>query len=360
MAGLKFPPPRQLEHQETLDTLDQFKSQFRLFYKRSDETKEFFAQGARWNSTQANYGLQGGTNEDRAARSDNLEMLLTQVAAHLPFPYLTQKLVKDTKNFEDVWSIIYSHYGVKPSQSSFIQYAQLRKKADETPMTFYERLSHHARAHLAPAGAILDGTANAAADTFSLSLKNHITLDWLRLLDPRLLDIVQTEYGTELKSGTQLAALVPKIAHNLDSLLKRHSKPNGNGNGESVNLVKEESPDDTTETSETILYLNSSGNWVRGGFTRGRGNRGNGNYRGSNRGGYGRASFSNDSAKSRYCPNCKTLGAQLGLNVNYGHFPYDCPRKRAAINLVRGEELDFQEEENKGEEYTEHESENNL
>ena len=127
-------------------------------------------------------------------------------------------------------------------------------------MTFFERLSHHARAHLAPAGATLDGAANAVADTFSLSMKNHITLDWLRLLDPRLLDIVQTEYGIELKSGTQLAALVPKIAHNLDSLLKRHSK--SNGNGESINLVKEEYSDDTSESSETILYLHSSGNWV--------------------------------------------------------------------------------------------------
>ena len=37
MASFKIPPPRALQHNETLSSLDQFKTSFQLFYKRSKD-----------------------------------------------------------------------------------------------------------------------------------------------------------------------------------------------------------------------------------------------------------------------------------------------------------------------------------
>ena len=67
----------------------------------------------------------------------------------------------------------------------------------------------------------------------TISLMNHVALQWLwlRKIDPKLVNIIRTEYSSELRRGDQLSALVPIIAPNIDSLLMRHS-------GESVNRVE--------------------------------------------------------------------------------------------------------------------------
>ena len=52
---------------------------------------------------------------------------------------------------------------------------------------------------------------------------NMVALNWLRKIDPSLTQIIRTEYSTKLKSGTQLAQLVPTIAPNVDNLLSRYS-----------------------------------------------------------------------------------------------------------------------------------------
>ena len=354
--AMKLPPPRQLGQKETLDSLDQWKNQFRIFYKRDETLTEFFRPGARWNSTQLSYGL---TGEEAQTRADNLELLLNQVGSHLPFPYLNQRIVKDTKNFTDVWTIIYNHFGCKPSQSSFLQYGLLKKRQDETPLTYYERLCHHARAHLAPAGAKVNDQTNTNADTFTISLQNHIALDWIKNLDPDLLGIVQTEFETELKSGTQLAELVHTIAHSLDSLLKRNS-------GASANLLTTDVEDSSINYVQGSNYRgngkNSSRGQYRGGNNwRGRSNRGRGFSGNNSSTTFGNTSSSasgNNSSnfgKTMYCPNCKFLGSQLNLSVNYNHYPGDCPRKRSAINLVLGEERSLLEQED----YEDHDEEGN-
>ena len=225
--------------------------------------------------------------------------------------------------------------GVEPTQISFLQYAQIKKKQDESPLTFYERICHHARAHLAPVGATRNGERNTEADSFTISHENHVALDWIRLLDPNLMDIVQTEFSTELKEGTQLCELVLKIAHNFPSLLKR-------GSGQATNLVQA----GTDHDQSNVMYVPGSNNYgYRGASSRGRPRpgfqqnrfRGFPNSRGNSNG--------TNSGRTLYCPNCKFLGSQLNLSVNYNHFPGDCPRKRAGINLLRGEEEEILNEE---------------
>ena len=56
----------------------------------------------------------------------------------------------------------------------------------------------------------------------SISLMNLVALQWLRKSHPQLIEIVRTEYSTELRRGDQLAALVPRIAPNVESLLTSH------------------------------------------------------------------------------------------------------------------------------------------
>ena len=184
MASFKIPPPRALTHNETLASLDQFQTAFKLFYKRSPDVKQFFRAGATWDPDQDNYGLEDDADEDGGLtaedKADNLELLLSQLGNHLPFPFLTPKFVKETRSLADCWNILYTHYGVQPNQQSFLHYTKLQKKSDESPLTFFERLCHHARSHLAPRGATANGITNDQPDTMSISILNHISHDWLK------------------------------------------------------------------------------------------------------------------------------------------------------------------------------------
>ena len=96
MSDIKCPPPRQLQHDETLASLEQFKNSFMLFYKRSKDLKELFRPGASWDPNRQHYGLTDTTVEGRVTvpaeeKADNLELVLTQLGSHLPFPFLTPK-----------------------------------------------------------------------------------------------------------------------------------------------------------------------------------------------------------------------------------------------------------------------------
>ena len=60
----------------------------------------------------------------------------------------------------------------------------------------------------------------------SISIMIFVALQWLRKSNNDLIKIVKTLYATQLRSGQQLAALVPRIAPNIDSLLARYSSAN--------------------------------------------------------------------------------------------------------------------------------------
>ena len=116
---------------------------------------------------------------------------------------------------------------------------------------------------------------NAEPDKLTISIQNYIALDWLKALD--LVEAVETEFSKELKAGTQLAALVPRIAHQVSSLKRRQGATN-------VNHVADDGGSDAPE-QQNVMYLGGSnqrgGNWHRRGprgHTPGPGQRGGRGY----------------------------------------------------------------------------------
>ena len=68
--------------------------------------------------------------------------------------------------------------------------------------------------------------------------------------------------------------------------------------------------------------------------------RGRSNYRGSSN---FRGSF-NRPASNTFCPGCNYLAKELHLNVDFNHFPSQCPRKRSVLRLLKIEEANLDEE----------------
>ena len=147
--NLRVAPPRPFTQNETHDSLTQHKFLFNNFYRKDKDFKPILKSTFHWDSRRDHYGV-------TADQSDELETLLGNICSLLPFPYLTSRILKETTRWSDVWDIIFSHYQAKPSQDTNLDFISLKLNRDEkeTYQTFYERLCHHQRTHLAPSGAV--------------------------------------------------------------------------------------------------------------------------------------------------------------------------------------------------------------
>ena len=319
---VRNPPPRMLTPTETLQTLNHWKTSFRTYYRRDSFYKGFLLPNAQWDPAAENYGQTDdvqGADIVRAAvdKAGDLEDFLNNLAGYLPFPYLTEKIVKGSKKLQDVWDTIYDHYGVNISSESLLDYVSLKQISGETYRQFFDRLLSHARLHLPKANVTVDGvTTGADGEKMTVSLMNFVAMDWLNKINPHLIEIVKTEYSRELRDNTQVIELVPRIANNIDAMLSRHDIVGG---VEKIVLDEDDLPVDKV-------------NRVR----RGRG-RGGFSFRGRS----GAVGGKNFSRSKPFCPECHLLGRKLQLDVNYSHTPGDCPRPGAAINMVLAEEEDF-------------------
>ena len=313
---VKIPPPRHLNQIESLDSLNHWKTIFRNYFRRDSIFKQFLSSTSTWDPTQANYGLAAVGDVPPEDRKDSLVDFLSHLAGFLPHSYLTSKLVENTTKLEDCWTIIYEHYNVQVTPETFLDIENIKKEPGENYRQFYERLLQYAKLHLAPVNAQVDGHTNQVADKMCISLMNHIAVQWLRKINLQLIQIVKTEYSTELRSGEQLAALIPRIAPNIDSLLARYSSTN-------VNKVSAAAIEDRDAGDDDQVR-----------YARGRG--GN-SFRGRGRGhGGGRGNFSGP-----FCAGCFSMAKQLNTFIDFKHKPAECPRQRAVSRFLQtsGEEI---------------------
>ena len=313
----RTPPPRQLGPNETLESLTHWQTSFKTFYKRDEVFKRFFKVGVTWDHNVENYGMQDDDEYSAEDMAEDLTDLLNTLAGYLPHSYLTDKIVRTSTCWKDVWAIIFEHYNVYINSESLLDFEDIHKQDDETYRQYYEKLLQHVKQHLAPAGVKVEKMINATPDEMSISLMNFVALQWMRKIDPTLIHIVKTEYSTELRKNTQLADLVPRIAPNVDSLLKRYNTGNT-----VINMMHEEK-DAGYLAHTTIKKVKSV---VKD------------------------APFKPKDAdvhkptkekthnSNPFCPGCFYLSKQLKASIHFKHTPGDCPRKALAVKLFQVED----------------------
>ena len=166
----RTPPPRQLTTDESLESLNHWRSTFRTFYKRDDAYRRFFRSDFKWDPKAVNYGLEeetDGLKRPAADLKEDLIDLLNILAGFLPHSYLTDKLLNETTGWDDAFKIILEHYNVNVSCESLLDFEGLNKKSEETHRQFFERLLQHSKLHLAPKNAKIDTKVNEKEDVMT-------------------------------------------------------------------------------------------------------------------------------------------------------------------------------------------------
>ena len=188
---VRNPPPRMLTVQETLYSLNHWKTNFRTYYRRDSYYKCFLLPNATWDPTREHYGQVADRSNGAVIRSaedkgEDLKDFLHTIVGYLPFPYLTEKIVGATKNLEEVWLAIYEHYGLKITGETMLDIAAINKTSEESFRQFFDRIVAHARLHLAGPNISVDGVSSGTGgDQMSISLLNFLAVDWLRKISPQ-------------------------------------------------------------------------------------------------------------------------------------------------------------------------------
>ena len=167
----------------------------------------------------------------------------------------------------------------------------------------------------------------------TLSQNNLIVIIWLQKIDPRLLKIVQQEYGLELRNNHQLTALAPRIANDMDTLLSKLSPAR-------VSSVQE------AHQVNRVFGRRDGGNNREGG-SNSRGGGGNNRYPARNRGDRSDRRPENRSrdGPQLHCSHCKHLNKEMaGVTVPYDHGPLTCRRRKVHVRSVRNDEDEASED----------------
>ena len=348
----KSPYPRQLTKKEDLDSLSHWQTTVRNYFRRSPLYSEFFKRSSVWNPQLTNYGFtnqpQSTDPNDAETRADNLEALLDTIAGFLPGPYITHQITKLSTSMNSVWDIIWDHYGAKPTQASFLDFADLAHVPGDRYIDLYDKMVYHNLNHLCQEGTKLDHSKKLEAnDPLTTSHKNLIALNWLQKINPKLIHIVKLEYSKDLKCGVPLSSLVKEIAENIDALLTRYSQS-------PVNMISQ--PVLASQTRDLPLiheqHLNShptqdvfrvfnpqrfQNSAPRFSF-RGRGQDSSQRPRFSTR-----FNYTGSNIPLR-CQNCFSLGKRLSILVNSNHTPQQCPQLASVRNVQLPEILDQSEQ----------------
>ena len=313
MNYVHAPQPRPLTQTESLDSLNHWKNIFRNYYRRDSSFKQFLKPGCKWDYTRDNYALQGSEEETAEEKADSLNDFLNNLAGFLPHSYLTQKILEETTCLQDCWNVIYEHYNVQVTPETLLDFESLSKEESENYRQFYERLVQHVRLHLAPVGAKVESVTNTVTDSMSISLLNMIALQWLRKCHPQLITAVRKEYAIQLRKGEQLAALVPQIAPNVESMINKYCSDIKFKTNQ-INLEPAEKLD------SKVAFVKRDGRFQN--QTKNKG------------------SFKNKNGHNQeylFCPGCFAVSKEMKIAIDFKHRPTMCPRTQAVTRFLQGD-----------------------
>ena len=148
---IKFNPPRALTSEETQQTMQQWKINFRQYIKRDDTYRTFLNMD--WNPAVDDYGLAAettGLQRTAAALKNDLLDFLHILASYMPHGYLTDKLISKSKSLASAFELIEENFNLLPTQESFFEFLSIKKMSLETYRQMFDRMVAFATQHLMP------------------------------------------------------------------------------------------------------------------------------------------------------------------------------------------------------------------
>ena len=312
---VKFPVPRQLEENETVVTLGQWKNQFTIYAKRDPVFVTFLS--VNWNSDQPNRGFVADNLQTAAAKAANCELFINHVSSFLKTPYWNKRILERTRNLADIWKIFDEIFGIESNADSFLDLSSMKYNGTESYSSFLQRIMFHIENHLPEGGITVDNIQSGeTGEKMSIMLMDMATKDWMEKIHPSLIDRVKIDYGVQIKAGMRLSQLAPQISKAIPSILKKI-----NSTKSDVIRALQDLDHEATEHTSPVYSMQYS----RGGGNRNGANRGRNQFR-NQRGGRG-GPASQRGRTAPVCKHCKWLHDHWDIReIDYSHETRSCRR----------------------------------
>ena len=310
--------PRKLEERETLQTLNHWKSVFCNYYRRCQFYNYFLQPGVNW-SNETNHGFTEpettGLKRSPETLAYDLEGFLTCLAGYLPFDYVSTKLVSQATCMRDTWQIIYEIYDADVCRTHYLDYASMEKKPEETYRNFFNRLVGFAQQHLPTERVSAEGVSSPpTGEVMSIGLLDSIAIHWLLAIDKRLINIVKTEFATQLKTY-RLCHIIKQIAPNIDNLLSRYNTSDSVASVAKLSTCRQIDHAPDSHAVDNIIRRLERLESQR---------------------------FSNNNKKKnqdkfrekKICSHCAYINKQLGCNLDDKHYLNECERRKISVNVI--------------------------
>ena len=175
--------PRKLDQQETLQTLNQWQSVFRNYYRRCAFYGYFLQPGMGW-TTDPDHGFieDESTGLKRSAQvlAADLDSFLECLGGFLPLDYLPDKLKNESTSIKTAFAIIYELYDAEIDTTHYLDYATMVRLPNETYRNFFNRLVGFVRQHLPDKRVSAEGvTSPPTGELLSIGLLDSIAIHWL-------------------------------------------------------------------------------------------------------------------------------------------------------------------------------------
>ena len=252
-----IPVPRQLSERESHQDITAWEVSVKNFYRKDETYYPFVNAKLKWSAASDHYGMidehgDSKLKRDKEEMGEDLLSFLQIMAGYVPGDHLWVKIEQDSVNFKSVIQIIREFYDSEINTESSLDLMKMQKKAQEPHRQFFEHLASHGREHMVPANKTVGSikSPDDKPESMTLTLLNVIAQIWLEKTDPRLTDIVKKEFGAQLQQGKLLYELVPDIAKNIDTFLKKADS--GAGAIGKVSTKKNNLADSVTGTIKMI------------------------------------------------------------------------------------------------------------
>ena len=361
--------PRMLKDQESPQEITAWGVSIKNFMRRDPAFYPYVNVKTKWDMKANNYGLADEHDGSKLKRkkdemAEDLISFLEIMAGYIPEDHLRAKIMQDSTCFNDIIDFIRDYFGAEITPESELDFMKINRKSQEPYRKFFERLASHSRAHLlgkeVTVGSI---TTGADGDIMTLSHLNLITQIWLWKINPKLLDTVKKEYGSQLQAKKTLYELMPTIAKNMDNLLKQdgsvqkvtfqESQTAGQirrvledaeeAAGESMaETEREEMEDLAVNKIRKVFRRRNTGDGSSrrrgrdGGSDRRRDSSASGRFSGSS-GFRSDRSDTRDFKNNKHCAHCEYAKKVYNINLDTKHYPNKCPNQKSIVRLIQAE-----------------------
>ena len=310
--------PRRLEQKESLQSLNHWRSVFRNYYRRCQYYGIFLLPTTTWDNTEN----RGFTTAETTGLKRNVQTLAADLAgfldcigSYLPFDYVSEKLQAESSSIQSVWDLIYELYDAEISTSNFLDYGMMQKLPDETYRSFYNRLVGFIRQHLPKEVMEVEGViVPRGGEHLTVALLDTVAMHWLLCIDKRLLNIIKTEFATDLKTK-RLCQLVKQISQNIDELLVRYD------NKDQVVMIKPE---------KDSIIQDAEANGISSLVRRLEKLEAKSNKQSRKK----KSSYAASKSRPLQCTHCTFLNRQLNASLRTDHHSSACGKRSVSISLL--------------------------